>query len=69
MNIYTEFNLKEVMESKGMTTKELAEMTGISKRTLDEYRAARKNPSLCNGLKIADALRIDPRELYKKSTF
>lgn len=67
--MYEKFNLKEVMESKGMTTKELAEMTGISKRTLDEYRAARKNPSLCNGLKIADSLRIDPRELYKKSTF
>lgn len=63
------FILKEIMEEKKVTSQALADKTGISKRTIDEYRGARrKEPSLSNGLKIAQALEIDPRELIKKDT-
>jgi transcriptional regulator with XRE-family HTH domain len=63
------FILKEIMEEKKITSQALADKTGISKRTIDEYRGARrKEPSLSNGLKIAEALGVDPRELIKEDT-
>lgn len=55
------------MQERNITSQALADLTGISKRTIDEYRSARrKEPSLSNGLKIADALNIDPHELLTK---
>ena len=61
------FILKEIMQERNITSQALADLTGISKRTIDGYRSARrKEPSLSNGLKIADALNIDPHELLTK---
>lgn len=63
------FILREIMEEKKITSQALADKTGISKRTIDEYRGARrKEPSLSTGLKIAEALGVDPRELIKEDT-
>lgn len=63
MNLY----LTELMKEHGVTSQELSEITGISKRTIDEYRSQRmKMPSLVNGIKIADALGVDPHELIKE---
>ena len=60
------FILKEVMSELNVTSQLLSERTGIPKRTIDEYRSKRrKEPSLSNGLKIADALGIDPHELIQ----
>lgn len=62
------FILREILNEKNITTQSLADKTGISKRTIDEYRSSRrKEPSLSNGLKIADALGIDPHELFKEA--
>lgn len=59
------FILGEIMEEKNITSQVLADKTGIPKRTIDEYRSVRrKEPSFSNGLKIADALEIDPRKLF-----
>lgn len=57
--------LDEVLKELQVTTKKLAEMTGISQRTLEGYRAGRREPSLSAGLKIADALGVDPHRLVK----
>lgn len=58
--------LTEIMQDRGVTSENLAELTGIPKTTISEYRSARKKePSLSRGLKIADALGIDPHELIK----
>lgn len=60
------FILKEIMNEKKITSHQLSDETGISKRTIDEYRSKRrKEPSLSNGLKISDALGIDPHDLFK----
>ena len=60
------FILNEIMKAKKVTSQELADMTGISKRTIDEYRGSRKKePSYTNGLKIAQALEVNPYELIK----
>lgn len=55
----------EIMKEKKITTKELSELTGISSRTISEYRNKNRlrEPSLSNGLKIADALKVDPHDL------
>lgn len=58
--------LSKLMKEKCITSQQLSELTGISKRTIDEYRGSRKKePSLSNGLKIADALNVDPHELLE----
>lgn len=62
------FVLSEIMKEKKITSQQLSDMCGISKRTIDEYRNNNrsKEPSLSKGLKIADALGIDPHELIKE---
>ena len=61
------FILNEIMKDRKITSRELSEKTNIPKRTIDEYRGARrKEPSLSNGLKIADALGIEPHELIRE---
>ena len=57
------FILREVANELGISSREIAERTGIPKKTIDEYRTRRKEPSLSKGLKIADALGIDPHKL------
>ena len=52
--------LSEVMEEKKITTKKLAELTGISQRTLEAYRSGRRDPGFKTGLIIAKALDVDP---------
>ena len=60
------FMLKEICSESGISSQELSQKTGIPKRTIDEYRTRRKEPSLSRGLKLADALGIDPHELIKE---
>ena len=61
------FILSEVMKAKKITSQALADKTGITKQTIDQYRSGRrKEPSFTNGLKIAKALEVDPYELIKE---
>lgn len=61
--------ISEIMKEKGITTEQLAALTGIPKTTINEYRCARKKePSLSRGIKIAEALGVDPKELIEKET-
>lgn len=58
------FTLADIMKEKNMTSQALADKTGIPKQTIDQYRSdRRKEPSFANGLKIADALGVDPHRL------
>jgi DNA-binding XRE family transcriptional regulator len=53
--------------NKGWTSEDLAEATGISRRTIDEWRQNRMNPSLENAVKVSDALSL-PLEAFKRCT-
>lgn len=54
------------MKEKGVTSKALAEKTGLKQNSINEYRSARrKEPSLSRGLLIAGALGVDPWELLQ----
>ena len=56
-------DLTKIMKRNKVTSQELAKVTGIGKRTIDDYRQGRFEPSFVNGLKIAKALYMDPFEL------
>lgn len=60
--------LNKILIKKGWSTQQLANATGISKRTLDHYRDGTRKISLENGIKIADTLDIDIHELIEEST-
>ena len=52
-------NLKEEMEYQGITTKELAEKSGVGKRTIDHYLMTNpQEPGVYNAQKIAKALKV-----------
>lgn len=52
-------NLKEEMEYQGITTKELAEKSGVGKRTIDHYLMTDpQEPGVYNAQKIAKALKV-----------
>lgn len=52
-------NLKDEMEYQGITTKELAEKSGVGKRTLDHYLMTNpQEPGVYNAQKIAKALKV-----------
>lgn len=55
--------LSEIMKEKGVTNQELADWTGISKRTIEGYRVGRREPNFSVGLLIAKALGVDPYDL------
>lgn len=56
-------SMTKVMKEKGVTTQKLSELTGINKRTLDNYRSSHRKMSLQTGLVIAKALDADPYDL------
>ncbi|WP_022932497.1 helix-turn-helix domain-containing protein [Treponema bryantii] len=66
-------NLKEEMEYQGITTKELAEKSGVGKRTIDHYLMTNpQEPGVYNAQKIAKALKVSVEYLvtgteYKNS--
>ncbi|MBR4791248.1 MAG: helix-turn-helix transcriptional regulator [Treponema sp.] len=52
-------NLKIELDYKGMIVKELAYLSGVNKRTIDQYlSSAAKMPSAENAVKIASALGV-----------
>ncbi len=58
--------LNELLIEKKMTTIGLSKLTGISSRTLEQYRSGNRGMSLENGCKIAEALNVHPSELLKE---
>lgn len=59
------FLLKSVMEEKQITSAKLSEVTGIPKQTIDSYRSGNRIPSFIAGMKIADALGVEPHTLIQ----
>lgn len=62
-------NLKELRKAAGMTQAELAEKSGVNPRMIQHYEQGFKDLSKAafeTGLRIADALGCDPRDLLSK---
>jgi len=60
-----EFKIREVRESKNITLTQLSKMTGIAKSHLSNIERGEKEPSFSMLIRIALALRVDEKCLYK----
>ena len=56
-------NLKKVRETKGLTQEAVAYNSGLSRSYYTEVELGRRNPSLINLTKLAEALQITVSEL------
>lgn len=56
-------NLKRLRENKGLTQEVVAYNSGLSRSYYTEVELGRRNPSLINLTKLADALQITVSEL------
>lgn len=56
-------NLKKVRESKGLTQEAVAYNSGLSRSYYTEVELGRRNPSLINLTRIAEALQLTVSEL------
>lgn len=64
MNIIIKFRIKEIRTEKGISIRQLAEMTDISKSYLSELENGHYMPSVYVLCKIAVALDVKPEGLY-----
>lgn len=58
--------IKAILIERGMTIRQLADLSGVSKRTLDPYVSGKAEWKNARGhilLAVADALEIDPHVL------
>ena len=60
-----EMRIREVREEKGISLSKLAEMTNISKSHLSDVERGEKEPSISIIVRIALALHVQEKELYK----
>ena len=60
-----EYKIREVRESKNITLTRLSEMTKITKSHLSNIERGEKEPTLSILIRIALALKVDEKELYK----
>jgi DNA-binding XRE family transcriptional regulator len=56
--------IKELRESKGMTTRGFAREAGISTETLNAVEHGRRQPSMATLGKIAKALDVEVKDLF-----
>lgn len=63
--MHIEIKLREVRERKNMSLTKLSELTHISKSHLSNIERGEKEPTLSILIRIALALKVDEKELYK----
>lgn len=59
-------NITAIREKKGLTIEQLAERTGLSVGYISRMASGKRNVSLKNLSKIADALKVSPTELIEE---
>ena len=60
-----EIKIREVRESKNISLTQLSKLTGIAKSHLSNIERGEKEPSISILVRIALALRVDEKSLYK----
>jgi len=63
--MHIEYKIREIRESKNITLTRLSEMTKITKSHLSNIERGEKEPTLSILIRIALALKVDEKELYK----
>ncbi len=63
--MHIEIKLREIRKSRHISLDKLSELTHISKSHLSNIERGEKEPTLSILIRIALALKIDEKELYK----
>ncbi len=66
MNVHEK--IKEIRSKKGLSTYQLAELTGISQSTISKLENEKRKVDIETLQKIADALEISIEEFFKEDT-
>lgn len=59
--------LNKIMERKEMTFRELSARTGLNLGNLSDLAGGRRNPLLTTVIRLAQALEVDPADLFSSS--
>lgn len=51
-------NLKEILKDRGITQRQLSEMTGITEATISRYANGERVPNIAEALKISESLGV-----------
>jgi len=61
--------IPDLLESRGWTQRQLAELSGVDERIISFYATGRRRRmTLETAVALADTLGVSPRELYEWST-
>lgn len=63
--MHIEIKIREIRESKNISLTELSKLTNISKSHLSNIERGEKEPSISILIRIALALKVDEKQLYK----
>lgn len=58
--------LREIRESKGLSLRELADLADMNHGNIHEIEQGRVNPSIATAALLAEALGIDPGDLFPR---
>lgn len=58
------YKVYENRTAKGMSLRKLAELSGISKSTIDDIENQKQNATVLTICMLADALNVDPCDLF-----
>ena len=61
-----EYRIKEILEERNLTLKQLAEMIGVDPSNLSSSLKNTANPSISRLQKIAEALQVDIADLFRR---
>jgi transcriptional regulator with XRE-family HTH domain len=63
--VYIGERLRQLREERALRQEDLAELAGVGKNTVNRIEKNRTEPHMTTVRKLAEALKVDPRELVK----
>lgn len=64
MDVKIEYKLWKIRNNKGISIRHLAEMSGVSKSTINDIENYRHDPTIYTLCLLAGALKVSPESLY-----
>lgn len=64
LNVKIEYHLYQIRSDKGISSRKLAELSGVSKSTINNIENNRYEPTLLTICMLAEALHVSPEDLY-----